>query len=321
MNATDLAALAHPTRGMVWIEGGEFRMGSDEHYAEEAPAHRVTGRRLLDRSHAGDQPRIPRFVRATGHVTFAEIAPDPKDYPGALPHMLKAGSLVFNPPKHPVDLRNWSQWWTFKFGANWRRPYGPRSSISGLDDHPVVHVAYRDAVAYAKWAGKDLPTEAEWEFAARGGLDGAEFAWGDELTPGGKQMANTWQGAFPQREPQARRLRAHLAGDRIPTERLRRLRHDRQRVGMDHRLVLARTRSRCSQGLLHPGESARRPRGGKLRPLPARTSKFRARCSKAARTCARRITAAATARPRAIRSRSTPRPAMSVSAALFVERR
>jgi formylglycine-generating enzyme required for sulfatase activity len=94
-------------------------------------------------------------------------------------------------------MRDWSQWWTFKFGANWRRPYGPRSSLSGRNDHPVVHVAYSDALAYAKWVGKDLPTEAEWEFAARGGLDGAEFAWGDELTPDGKQMANTWQGAFP----------------------------------------------------------------------------------------------------------------------------
>jgi formylglycine-generating enzyme required for sulfatase activity len=111
--------------------------------------------------------------------------------------MLKAGSLVFSPPKHAVDTHDWNQWWTFKFGANWRRPYGPRSSIGGLHDHPVVHVAYRDALAYAKWAGKDLPTEAEWEFAARGGLDGAEFAWGDQLTPSGKQMANTWQGAFP----------------------------------------------------------------------------------------------------------------------------
>jgi formylglycine-generating enzyme len=155
-------------------------------------------------SNAHDQATASRQFNAsaydrndTGYVTFAEIKPEAKDYPGALPHMLKAASLVFAPPKHLVDTRDWSQWWTFKFGADWRRPYGPRSSISGLDDYPVVHVAYRDAEAYAKWAGKELPTEAEWELAARGGLNGAEFAWGDELTPGGKHMANTWQGQFP----------------------------------------------------------------------------------------------------------------------------
>ena len=185
----------HPE--VVWIPGGTFRMGSDRHYPEEAPSRRVTVSGFwMDRTPVTNR-EFRSFVNATGYVTFAETPPDPKDYPGALPHMLKAGSLVFTPPKHPVDLRDWSQWWRFKFGANWRRPYGPRSSISGLDDHPVVHIAYRDAEAYAKWAGKDLPTEAEWEFAARGGLDGAEFAWGDEFTPGGKQMANTWQGAFP----------------------------------------------------------------------------------------------------------------------------
>jgi formylglycine-generating enzyme len=138
-----------------------------------------------------------KFINATGYVTLAELMPDPKDYPDAPPHMLKAGSLVFTPPKQAVDLRDFSQWWAFKFGASWRRPYGPRSNISGQDYHPVVHVAYRDVEAYAQWAGKELPTEAEWEFAARGGLDGAEFAWGSELMPGGKHMANIWQGAFP----------------------------------------------------------------------------------------------------------------------------
>jgi formylglycine-generating enzyme len=183
--------------GMIFVLGGTFRMGSDQHYPEEAPAHRVSVDGFwMDRTPVTNR-EFRRFVNATGYVTFAEIPPNPKDYPGALPNMLKAASLVFEPPKGPVDLRNWDSWWTFKRGANWRRPYGPRSSISGLDDHPVVHVAYRDAGAYAKWAGKELPTEAEWEFAARGGLDGAAFAWGDEFTPDGRHMANTWQGEFP----------------------------------------------------------------------------------------------------------------------------
>ena len=183
--------------GMVLISGGTFVMGSDRHYPEEAPAHRVRVSSFwIDRTPVTNR-EFRKFVNATGHVTLAELPPDPKDYPNALPHMLKPASLVFTPPDHPVDLRVWTQWWTFKFGANWRRPFGPRSSLSGLNEHPVVHVAYRDAEAYARWAGKELPTEAEFEFAARGGLNDAEFAWGDELTPGGRQMANTWQGTFP----------------------------------------------------------------------------------------------------------------------------
>lgn len=188
---------AEDTSGMRWIPGGTFRMGSDRHYPEEAPIHRVA----VDGFWIDEAPvtnrQFSQFVLATAYRTVAEIAPDPKDYPNALPHLLFAGSLVFTPPSTPVDLGVCSQWWRFLKGANWRRPYGPGSSIKGLDDHPVVQVAYKDAEAYSAWAGKALPTEAEWEFAARGGLDGADFAWGNDFMPEGRQMANIWQGEFP----------------------------------------------------------------------------------------------------------------------------
>lgn len=194
---SEVRATNQDKSNMVLIPGGTFRMGSDSHYPEEAPAHRVTVSGFwMDRTPVTNRD-FRGFVEATGHVTFAEIPPDPKDYPGALPHMLYAGSLVFKSPDHPVDLNDWTQWWSFLKGADWRHPYGPASNIDELDHHPVVHVAYSDVLAYARWAGKDLPTEAQWEFAARGGLDGAEFAWGDEFTLDGKYMANTWQGAFP----------------------------------------------------------------------------------------------------------------------------
>ena len=182
---------------MIWIPGGTFRMGSDHHYPEEAPTHRVTVDGFwIDRTPVTNR-QFKAFVKATGYVTTAQIPPDPKNYPGALPDMIYAGSLVFAPVPRITDLKDWSQWWTFMKGADWRHPYGPKSNINVLDQHPVVHVSFDDATAYAKWTGKELPSEAEWEFAARGGLDGEEFAWGNALTPEGKHMANIWQGNFP----------------------------------------------------------------------------------------------------------------------------
>ena len=150
-----------PATDLIAIPGGTFRMGSDKHYPEEAPAHRVTVDPFQIDATPVTNAQFRAFVAATGYVTWAEIDPDPKDYPGALPRMLYAGSLVFSPPRHPVDLRDWSQWWQFLKSADWRHPYGPKSSINVLDGHPVVHVSFADAQAYATWAGKDLPTEAE----------------------------------------------------------------------------------------------------------------------------------------------------------------
>lgn len=183
--------------GMRLIEGGTFTMGSESFYPEEAPLRRVK----VDSFHIDETPvtnaQFAAFVAATGYVTVAEIAPDPRDYPGMPPEMARAGSLVFHKTSGPVDMADAANWWHFTFGACWKHPLGLGSSIAGIEDHPVVHVAYADAQAYAKWAGKDLPTEAEFEYAARGGLEGADYAWGDELAPDGRMMANYWQGLFP----------------------------------------------------------------------------------------------------------------------------
>jgi sulfatase modifying factor 1 len=181
----------------LWIPGGRFLMGSDHHYPEERPARAaVVDGFWMDRFPVTNR-QFARFVAETGHVTVAELSPDPRDYPGADPNMLVPASLVFTPPPGRADLNQPLQWWRFLPGADWRHPQGPGGTLDGLDDHPVVHVAWADVQAYVTWAGGDLPTEAEWEFAARGGVEGAAFAWGDVLEPEGRPMANTWQGAFP----------------------------------------------------------------------------------------------------------------------------
>jgi formylglycine-generating enzyme required for sulfatase activity len=183
--------------GMVRLPGGVFTMGSDLHYPEEKPAHKVRVHPFRIDRYAVTNRQFAAFVAATGHVTAAETPADPADYPGADPALLVPSSVVLVPPRGVVDKGNLHNWWRYVAGADWRHPRGPGSSLAGLDEHPVVHIAFADAQAYARWTGKELPTEAEWEYASKGGNDDAEFAWGDELVPGGRYMANTWQGEFP----------------------------------------------------------------------------------------------------------------------------
>jgi formylglycine-generating enzyme len=197
-------------RGMVWIPGGEFSMGAQDPpdmdevgmkaTLDSRPIHRVyVDGFYMDKTDVTNK-EFAAFVNTTGYVTVAERKPRAEDFPGAPPENLVAGSVVFTPPDHPVPLNNQFQWWNYVHGANWRHPLGPESDIKGKENYPVVHVAYEDGVAYAKWAGKRLPTEAEWEFAARGGLAGKPFVWGDKFRPHGKWMANTHQGQFPVRD-------------------------------------------------------------------------------------------------------------------------
>jgi formylglycine-generating enzyme required for sulfatase activity len=193
---TDVAREVN-VKDMVELSAGTFRMGSERFYPEEAPVREVSVDGFWIDRHPVTVAEFRRFAKATGHVTWAEQAPEAADYLDADPELLVPGSLVFRKTQGPVDLRDYTNWWHWVPGAEWRHPEGPESNVGGRERHPVTHVTHADATAYAEWAGKSLPTEAEWEYAARGGLDGAIFTWGDDPAPKGRMMANTWQGEFP----------------------------------------------------------------------------------------------------------------------------
>lgn len=189
-----MTALTHE---MVLVAGGTFRMGSDDFYPDERPVHLRTVETFAIDRYEVTNAHFAAFVDDTGYVTVAERPLNPADFPGADPADLVPGSLVFTPTSGPVDLHNWRNWWRWQPDASWRHPFGPGSSIESRMTHPVVHVALEDALAYAAWAGLRLPTEPEFEYAARGGVDGARFAWGDEPYPAGVPHANSWLGRFP----------------------------------------------------------------------------------------------------------------------------
>ena len=250
-------------------------MGSDKHYPEEAPAHRVTVDGFwIDRTPVTNRavPQVRQRRPATS--PSPRCRPTRKDYPGALPHMLYAGSLVFTPPKRAVDLRHWGEWWTFKIGANWRRPYGPDS----IDQRPRRSSGRARRAIAMRWPMRNGPARN-----CRPRPNGNSPRAAGSTAPNSRgamnsrPAASTWPTpgrAISRARTSRRRLRAHLAGDCISAERLRPLRHDRQCLGMDHRLVLAQARGRRAEGVLHSGKPARRARGGQLRPASARTSEI-----------------------------------------------
>ncbi len=255
----------------VWIPGATFRMGSDDHYPEEAPAREVTVDGFHIDRHQVTNREFARFAREREYVTVAERPLDRAAFPGAPPENLVPGSLVFTRTRGPVDLRHINQWWTWTPGASWRHPEGPGSALGGRLDHPVVHVAYEDAAAFADWAGKALPTEAQWELAARGGLDGAAYAWGDEPEARGRAAGQL----LARRLPVAgrARLRDDRAGRLVRAQRPRAVRHGRQRMGVDERLVLAEARPGAAavQGPAQGGQGRLVPVRRQLLPaLPAR---------------------------------------------------
>ena len=187
------------TNDLTWIPAQTYAMGSGRHYPEEGPVHKVAVDGFWMEAHQVTNAQFGEFVGDTGYLTVAERPLDPADFPGAPKENLQPGSMVFTRTAGPVNLRHINLWWTWTPGASWRHPEGPGSSISGREDHPVVHVAYEDAEAYANWTGRSLPSEAEWEAAARGGLDQTIFTWGDNPEPVGDRLANFWHGDFPWR--------------------------------------------------------------------------------------------------------------------------